>query len=237
MDFLSTLVINISVLSGRDIVFTRIKFIFFFVILLIGIIAGCEVKDLPASKSENSHQGIRNDEREYNEKLNGFKQVKGKFIQEFDGDTILVSTKQNGEVIKKKVRALLIDTPEVQKVKNGKVISPSMPLADEAWEFLKNKLKGKEVTLIYDKGDSKDKFNRELAYIFVDGKCIQSELLREGLAIVRYVKESNTALYDEFKQAESEARSQRKGVWAIDDYVVQRGRESFYNFDKDKKRL
>ncbi|PGO53107.1 thermonuclease [Bacillus thuringiensis] len=199
--------------------------------------AGCEVKDLPASKSENSHQGIRNDEREYNEKLNGFKQVKGKFIQEFDGDTILVSTKQNGEVIKKKVRALLIDTPEVQKVKNGKVISPSMPLADEAWEFLKNKLKGKEVTLIYDKGDSKDKFNRELAYIFVDGKCIQSELLREGLAIVRYVKESNTALYDEFKQAESEARSQRKGVWAIDDYVVQRGRESFYNFDKDKKRL
>ncbi|MBL3889125.1 thermonuclease family protein [Bacillus cereus] len=196
--------------------------------------AGCEVKDLPASKSENSHQGIRNDEREYNEKLNGFKQVQGKFIQEFDGDTILVSTKQNGEVIKKKVRALLIDTPEVQKVKDGKVIFPSMPLADEAREFLKNKLKGKEVTLVYDKGDSKDKFNRELAYIFVDGKCIQTELLREGLAIVRYVKESNTALYDEFKQAESEARSQRKGVWAITDYVVQRERESFYNFGKAK---
>ncbi|OUB37987.1 thermonuclease [Bacillus thuringiensis serovar palmanyolensis] len=199
--------------------------------------AGCEVKDLPASKSENSHQGIRNDEREYNEKLNGFKQVQGKFIQEFDGDTIQVSTKQNGEVIKKKVRALLIDTPEVQKVKDGKVISPSMPLADEAREFLKNKLKGKEVTLVYDKGDSKDKFNRELAYIFVDGKCIQTELLREGLAIVRYVKESNTALYDEFKQAESEARSQRKGVWAIDDYVEQRERESFYNIDKAKKSL
>ncbi|PHC84909.1 thermonuclease [Bacillus wiedmannii] len=199
--------------------------------------AGCEVKDLPASKSENSHHGIRNDEREYNEKLNGFKQVKGKFIQEFDGDTILVSTKQNGEVIKKKVRALLIDTPEVQKVKDGKVISPSMPLADEAREFLENKLKGKEVTLVYDKGDSKDKFNRELAYIFVDGKCIQTELLSEGLAIVRYVKESNTALYDEFKQAESEARSQRKGVWAITDYVVQRERESFYNFDKAKKGL
>ncbi|KAB2357174.1 thermonuclease [Bacillus toyonensis] len=199
--------------------------------------AGCEVKDLPASKNENSHQGIRDDEIEYNEKLNGFKQVKGKFIQEFDGDTILVSTKQNGEVIKKKVRALLIDTPEVQKVKDGKVISPSMPLADEAREFLKNKLKGKEVTLVYDKGDSKDKFNRELAYIFVDGKCIQTELLREGLAIVRYVKESNTALYDEFKQAESEARSQRKGVWAIDDYVEQRERESFYNIDKAKKSL
>ncbi|MED2693747.1 thermonuclease family protein [Bacillus toyonensis] len=217
--------------------FTRIKFIIFFFILLVGVIAGCEVKDAPASKNENSHQGIRNDEIEYNEKLNGYKQVKGKFIQEFDGDTILVSTKQNGEVIKKKVRALLIDTPEVQKVKNGKVISPSMPLADEAREFLKNKLKGKEVTLIYDKGDSKDKFNRELAYIFADGKCIQSELLREDLAIVRYVKESNTALYEEFKQAESEARSQRKGVWAIDDYVEQRERESFYKIDKAKKSL
>ncbi|MFP3376312.1 thermonuclease family protein [Bacillus sp. SIMBA_069] len=138
---------------------------------------------------------------------------------------------------KEKVRALLIDTPEVQKVKDGKVIFPSMPLADEAREFLKNKLKGKEVTLVYDKGDSKDKFNRELAYIFVDGKCIQTELLREGLAIIRYVKESNTSLYDEFKQAESEARSQRKGVWAITDYVVQRERESFYNFDKAKKGL
>jgi micrococcal nuclease len=200
--------------------------------------AGCEVKDSPASKSENSHQGIRNDEREYNEKLNGFTQVKGKFIQEFDGDTILVSTKQNGEVIKKKkVRALLIDTPEVQKVKDGKVISPSMPLADEAREFLKNKLKGKEITLVYDKGDSKDIFNRELAYIFVDGKCIQTELLREGLAIIRYVKEPNTALYDEFKQAESEARSQRKGVWAIDDFVVQRERESFYKHNETKMKL
>ncbi|WP_254914924.1 MULTISPECIES: thermonuclease family protein [Bacillus cereus group] len=217
--------------------FTRIKFIIFYVILLLGVMAGCEVKDAPSSKSENSHQGIRNNEREYNEKLNGFKQVKGKFIQEFDGDTILVSTKQNGEVIKKKVRALLIDTPEVQKVKDGKVISPSMPLADEAREFLKNKLKGKEITLVYDKGDSKDKFNRELAYIFVDGKCIQTELLREGLAIVRYVIEPNTALYNEFKQAERDARSQRKGVWAIDDYVVQREKETFYNFDKGKKNL
>ncbi len=214
--------------------FNRFKFINFLFILLVGIIAGCEVKDAPASKSENSHQGIRNDEIEYNEKLNGFKQVKGKFIQAFDGDTILVSTKQNGEVIKKKVRALLIDTPEVQKVKDGKVISPSMPLAEEAREFLKNKLKGKEITLVYDKGESKDKFNRELAYVFVDGKCIQSELLREGLAIVRYVKQPNTALYDEFKQAESEARSQRKGVWAIDDYVVLRGKESFYKYNKSK---
>ncbi|PEF66730.1 thermonuclease [Bacillus cereus] len=199
--------------------------------------AGCEVKDLPASKSENSHQGIRNDEREYNEKLNGFKQVKGKFIQEFDGDTILVSTKQNGEIIKKKVRALLIDTPEVQKVKDGKVISPSMPLADEAREFLKYKLQGKEITLVYDKGDSKDKFNRELAYIFVDGKCIQTELLREGLAIIRYVKEPNTSLYEEFKQAESEARSQRKGVWTIDGYVEQRKREAFYNFNNAQSDL
>jgi micrococcal nuclease len=218
-------------------VFNRIKFIIFFFILLVGVIAGCEVKDAPASKSENSHQGIRNDEREYNEKLNGFKQVKGKFIQEFDGDTILVSTKQNGEVIKKKVRALLIDTPEVQKVKDGIVISPSMPLADEAREFLKNKLQGKEIILVYDKGNSKDKFNRELAYIFVDGKCIQTELLREGLAIIRYVKEPNTALYEEFKQAESEARSQRKGVWTIDGYVEQREREAFYTFNKAQSGL
>ncbi|WP_257142615.1 thermonuclease family protein [Bacillus wiedmannii] len=217
--------------------FTRVKYIISFFILLIGIIAGCEVKDAPASKNENSHQGIQNDEIEYNEKLNGFEQVKGKFIQEFDGDTILVSTKQNGEVIKKKVRALLIDTPEVQKVNDGKVISPSMPLADKAREFLKNKLKGKEIILVYDKGDPKDKFNRELAYIFVDGKCIQTELLREGLAIIRYVKEPNTALYDEFKKAESEARSQKKGVWTITDYVIQRERESFYNFDKAKKGL
>jgi micrococcal nuclease len=218
-------------------VFNRIKFIIFFFILLVGVIAGCEVKDAPASKSENSHQGIRNDEREYNEKLNGFKQVKGKLFQEFDGDTILVSTKQNGEVIKKKVRALLIDTPEVQKVKDGIVISPSMPLADEAREFLKNKLQGKEIILVYDKGNSKDKFNRELAYIFVDGKCIQTELLREGLAIIRYVKEPNTALYEEFKQAESEARSQRKGVWTIDGYVEQREREAFYTFNKAQSGL
>ncbi|MGH1326529.1 thermonuclease family protein [Bacillus pretiosus] len=112
-----------------------------------------------------------------------------------------------------------------------------MTLADEAREFLKNKLKGKEITLVYDKGDSKDKFNRELAYIFVNGKCIQTELLREGLAIVRYVKEPSTALYDEFRHVEREARSQRKGVWEIDDYVVQRERESFYNFDKAKKGL
>ncbi|MGH1326530.1 hypothetical protein [Bacillus pretiosus] len=95
--------------------FTRIKFIIFFFILLIGIITGCEVEDAPASKSEYSHPGSWNDEIEYSGKLNGFKQEKVKFIQEFDGDTILVSTKQNGEVIKKKVRALLIDTPVIPR--------------------------------------------------------------------------------------------------------------------------
>nr|WP_274431599.1 hypothetical protein [Bacillus sp. HNR-4] len=36
-------------------------------------------------------------------------------------------------------------------------MSPSMPLADKAREFLKNKLKGKEIILVYDKGDPKDK--------------------------------------------------------------------------------
>ncbi|WP_255260286.1 thermonuclease family protein [Bacillus cereus] len=97
-----------------------------------------------------------------------------------DMETLPVFTKQNREGTKKKVRASLMDTPEVQKVKDGKIISQSMPLVDEATEFLKNKLKGKEITLVYDRGDSKDKFNRELANIFVNRKCIQTELLREA---------------------------------------------------------
>ncbi|EOO71761.1 hypothetical protein ACQVPJ_22265 [Bacillus mycoides] len=57
--------------------FTKFKFIIFFFILLTGSIAGCEVKDVPAIKSEDSHQGIRNDAIEYDEKLSVFKQVKG----------------------------------------------------------------------------------------------------------------------------------------------------------------
>ncbi len=75
--------------------------------------------------------------------------------------------------------------------------------------------------LEFDKGDHRDKYERLLAYVYIDGKSVQETLLKEGLARVAYVYEPNTKYIDQFRKDEQEAKSVYK--WSKNGYVTDKG--------------
>lgn len=89
----------------------------------------------------------------------------------YDGDTL---TTARGT----KIRLLGLDTPEIKPLQSGAI---------EAVEFTKKFVLDKEVDVVTQKEKDKDKYNRTLAFIFVNNKCLNFELIKNGHAKVRYV--------------------------------------------------
>ena len=91
-----------------------------------------------------------------------------------DGDTFIFQDK-NGEEMK--VRMIGIDTPEsvhpdeTKNTEEGK----------QASEYTKGRLEGKEIGLEFDI-QKEDQYGRTLAYVWLDGKLFNKELLSEGYA-------------------------------------------------------
>jgi len=70
---------------------------------------------------------------------------------------------------------------------------------------------GRSLRVEYDQ-QRKDRYGRLLAYVYCGEKLVNAEMVRVGLALaVRY--EPNVRHYDQLKQAEQEARAQRRGFW------------------------
>lgn len=116
-------------------------------------------------------------------------------------------------------RFLLIDTPETNHPSKG-----VQEYGVEAKEFTKKALmNAKTISLVFDKGDVYDKYNRALAYVYVDGKSLQEMLLENGLARVAYVYKPNTTLLESFKAAEQKAKSSNLNIWSIPNYVTEKG--------------
>ncbi|MGD2248951.1 MAG: thermonuclease family protein [Candidatus Methanofastidiosia archaeon] len=112
-------------------------------------------------------------------------------IAVYDGDTITLAT---GE----EVRLIGIDAPEL-----------SEPGGDIARNFLACLVLYKEVTL--EKGDENtDSYNRLLRYVYVDGVCINEEMIKNGYAEARYIPEVNRELYIEL---EIKAETRKLALW------------------------
>jgi micrococcal nuclease len=119
-----------------------------------------------------------------------------------------------------RARFLMIDTPETKKEGQG-----VMKFGPEASNFTKNaEMNANKLEIAFDKGPRVDDYGRYLVYVYADGKNISEELLRRGLAIVRYVNEPNNSLEMDYKKAEAEARQNRKGVWSVDNYVFEKSK-------------
>ena len=132
-----------------------------------------------------------------------------------DGDTIVFN--ENGE--SKKMRLLLIDTPESSKTKTGSV----QPFGKESKEYLADYLEEKKLTLEYEPTqEHEDQHGRILAYLFADGKLVQEELVLEGLARVGYEKGQELYLAD-LKEAEQATKLDKKNIWSIENYVGKYG--------------
>lgn len=119
-----------------------------------------------------------------------------------DGDTAWFNL--NNETIK--VRFLAINTPESTNKKEH--------YGKEASEYTCNLLsKAKIIELEYDENsDLKDKYDRTLAWVFVDDELLQDLIIKKGLGKVDY-------LYGDYKYtsilqvSEIKAKESKLGIW------------------------
>lgn len=130
-----------------------------------------------------------------------------------DGDTIEINYQGRTE----SVRLLLVDTPETKHPQ-----LPVQPFGPEASAFAEEMLLGKTVQVEFD-GPKRDKYDRMLAYLWVDGKNFNEMLLEKGLARYAYVYDPPYTHQSSMKAAEARAKEKRIGIWSIDNYVTSSG--------------
>ncbi|WP_431312217.1 thermonuclease family protein [Sporosarcina trichiuri] len=138
-------------------------------------------------------------------------------IKTIDGDTIIIEY----EGKEQNVRYLLIDTPETNHPRLGK-----QPFGEEAKRRNQEILNSGRLEIEFDVGPKYDKYNRLLAYIYIDGESVQEKLLEEGLARVAYVYPPNTGHLDEYERKQAEAKKKGIGIWTLEDYATDRGFDS-----------
>ena len=123
-----------------------------------------------------------------------------------DGDTAIFN--YQGEAIK--VRFLAIDSPELEHEEQKEE-----PYAMDARNYTCSKLKNaKKIHLEFDdNADKQDKYDRYLAWIFVDDELLQEKIIENGYAEVAY-------LYNDYKYTnilknkQKKAQKNKKGIWS-----------------------
>lgn len=124
-----------------------------------------------------------------------------------DGDTIKISFEGKTESL----RLIGIDTPETNH--------PNKPVecfGKAATEYLTELISGKKVQLEEDGSQSsRDKYDRLLRYVFLEnGTNVNEKMIHDGYAF-EYTYDSNSYKYQkQFKDAESNARINGRGLWA-----------------------
>ncbi len=122
-----------------------------------------------------------------------------------DGDTIIANI--NGTDYR--VRFIGMDTPETVHPEK-----PVEPYGPEASMFTESMLNNKKVFLEYDVQHF-DRFDRVLAYIWVDDLMINEQLVKEGLAFVTTYP-PNVKYVERFLDAQKHAQEQKINIWSID---------------------
>jgi len=119
--------------------------------------------------------------------------VSGRVISVADGDTITILDAANTQY---KIRLNAIDAPE-----------KSQAFGQKSKQQLSNYVFGKDVTVTW---KSKDKYGRVLGTVFVGGKDINLQMVRDGYAH-HYKRFDSSPAY---AAAETEARQNRRGLWS-----------------------
>ena len=130
---------------------------------------------------------------------------KVKFVKCVDGDT--AKFERNNKVFI--LRFLAVNTPETKSPKKGVEF-----YGKEASNYTCNKLKeAKTIEIEYDnQSDRKDRYNRNLGWVFLDDKLLQKDLVENGYAKVDYIY-GKYKYVDELKELEKKAKNSKKGLW------------------------
>lgn len=122
-----------------------------------------------------------------------------------DGDTIKVL--YHGEEVS--VRLIGVDTPET--VHPTKAVQA---YGQEASDFTKSKLTGKDVRLEFDV-EKQDQYDRLLAYVWLGDSMFNEVLVAEGYAQVSTYP-PNVKYVERFTAAQKTAREAGKGLWGLE---------------------
>lgn len=124
--------------------------------------------------------------------------IEGKVIRVSDGDTIAVLDKDNKQ---HKIRFQGIDAPESKQA-----------FGQASKENLSKMVFGKQVTVIWDKVD---KYGRTVGKVLLDGKDINIEQVKAGLAwhYKKYSDEQPPEDRITYAKAEEDARGAKLGLW------------------------
>jgi micrococcal nuclease len=128
----------------------------------------------------------------------------GRVLRVVDGDTIQVRL-DGGRT--ERVRYIGVDTPE-----SVKPDTPVQCFAKRASHFNDSLVSGHPVTLRTD-AEERDRYGRLLAYVYVNGRFVNSELVARGYARTLTIP-PNVAHADEFARLARRARRAGTGLWS-----------------------
>jgi micrococcal nuclease len=162
-------------------------------LLLLLLLTACSIQETPAIAG-GQWQAI---EKQYPE-LAGKRAVEDRVVRIVDGDTFQLAS--GG-----KVRLVGVNTPEI----HGKV----QPYGQEAADFTKSRLLGKNVRLYADVSDT-DRYGRFLRFVFLEGddRMFNETLVAEGYAQTMTIPPDVTYA-KRFTAAQRAARERGAGLW------------------------
>jgi micrococcal nuclease len=143
-----------------------------------------------------------------------------------DGDTASFIYKKEA----KKFRFLAIDTPEsTTKIEK---------YGPEASEYTCKQLKNaSKIEIEFEPNSSiKDKYDRYLVYVFVDGELLQEKILYNGLADLKYDK-NNYKYESELKNANEHAKNNLIGIYSTKEYQEEVEENLLFYLKKWSKKL
>jgi micrococcal nuclease len=118
-----------------------------------------------------------------------------------DGDTLLLTNKA-------RVRLLGVDTPETVKPDH-----PVEPWGPEATDFTRQFLVDGQVRLELGH-ERKDDYGRWLAFVWVDDRLLNEELVRAGLSPAVTYSLRSPPMKRRLLAAQAEAEEARRGIWS-----------------------
>jgi micrococcal nuclease len=130
-----------------------------------------------------------------------------------DGQTIVAK----GDDIVVRVRLAGIDAPETSK----KEREPGQPYSQQSKKYLAGLVLNKAVDI---KSYRMDRYKRLLGVIYLEGKNINVEMVKAGLAEVYRGKLPQGFDSTPYLEAEAEAREARRGIWSLGDEYISPGK-------------
>jgi endonuclease YncB( thermonuclease family) len=127
-----------------------------------------------------------------------------------DGDT-LKATSESGQKIT--VRLVGIDAPELGRGKR----KPGQPFSRKATKYLNKLALNKSVSV---ESYGLDRYGRTLGVVFVDGKDVNLEMIKAGLAEVYRGRPAKGQDLEPYWKAEKEAKAELRGMWVLKDQYV-----------------